>query len=87
MTEFTGLDLEMVIEEHYHEVMDMLDNMLLHIFKGLQSTYAKEISAIQKQFPADDFKFKEETLKLGWKDGLALLKEIGVELPEFEDLR
>ncbi|KAG8985489.1 aspartate--tRNA ligase dps1, partial [Tulasnella sp. 427] len=37
MTEFTGLDLEMVIEEHYHEVVDVLDSMLLNIFKGLQT--------------------------------------------------
>lgn len=87
MTEFTGLDLEMVIEEHYHEVVDMLDNLFLYIFKGLTSQYAKEIAIIQKQFPADDFKWKEPTLRLKWHEGLALLKEGGVELPEFEDLR
>lgn len=39
LTEFTGLDLEMTIEEHYHEVVDVLDDMLLHIFKGLKSKY------------------------------------------------
>ena len=36
MTEFIGLDLEMAIEEHYHEVMDLLDGMLKSIFSGLQ---------------------------------------------------
>lgn len=87
MTEFTGLDLEMAIEEHYYEVVDVLDSMLIHIFKGLTTTYAKEIETIQKQFPADLFKFKEKTPRLGWKEGLALLKEAGVELDEFKDLR
>ncbi|KAG8992715.1 aspartate--tRNA ligase dps1 [Tulasnella sp. JGI-2019a] len=86
MTEFTGLDLEMTIEEHYHEVVDLLDNMLIHIFKGLTTQYAKEIEVIQKQFPADVFKFKEKTPRLGWKEGLALLKEAGVEIGEFDDL-
>ncbi|KAG8970692.1 aspartate--tRNA ligase dps1 [Tulasnella sp. 419] len=86
MTEFTGLDLEMAIEEHYHEVVDVLDNMLQHIFKGLTKDYAKEIAVIQKQFPADNFKWKEPTLRLNWKDGLAILKEGGVDLDEFEDL-
>ncbi|KAG8849711.1 aspartate transaminase aat1 [Tulasnella sp. 330] len=86
MTEFTGLDLEMTIEEHYHEVLELLDSMLIHIFKGLTTQYAKEIEVIQKQFPAEIFKFKEKTPRLGWKDGLAMLKEAGVEIGEFEDL-
>jgi len=87
MTEFTGLDLEMAIEEHYHEVVDILDNLFLNIFRGLTTQYAKEIAIIQKQFPADNFKWKEPTLRLNWKEGLAILKDGGVELPEFEDLR
>ncbi|KIO33847.1 hypothetical protein M407DRAFT_240953 [Tulasnella calospora MUT 4182] len=86
MTEFTGLDLEMVIEEHYHEVVDVLDNMLLNIFKGLQTQYANEVETVSKQFPCEPFKFLDKTLRLGWKEGLAILKEGGVELPEFEDL-
>lgn len=42
LTEFTGLDLEMTIEEHYHEVVDVLDSMLLHIFNGLKTKYRYE---------------------------------------------
>ncbi|KAG8954961.1 aspartate--tRNA ligase dps1 [Tulasnella sp. 424] len=86
MTEFTGLDLEMVIEEHYHEVVDVLDSMLLNIFRGLETQYAKEVETVSKQFPCEPFKFLDKTLRLGWKEGLAILKEGGVELPEFEDL-
>lgn len=36
MTEFTGLDLEMEIKESYTEVLDILEGVLLHIFRGLQ---------------------------------------------------
>ena len=35
LCEFTGLDIEMVINEHYFEVLDMLSDMFIYIFKGL----------------------------------------------------
>jgi aspartyl-tRNA synthetase len=79
LTEFIGLDLEMAFEEHYHEVMDLIDDMLKNIFKGLKEGYAKEIAVIGKQFPADEFQWKEETLKLTFKEAVDLLVEDGVD--------
>lgn len=35
LCEFTGLDIEMTIKEHYDEVLDMLDNTFQYIFEGL----------------------------------------------------
>lgn len=35
--EFTGLDLEMAINEHYNEVLLVAHNMFKHIFQGLES--------------------------------------------------
>lgn len=35
LCEFTGLDMEMTIKEHYFEVLDMLSELLIHIFDGL----------------------------------------------------
>lgn len=35
--EFTGLDLEMAINEHYNEVLRVAHNMFKHIFQGLES--------------------------------------------------
>lgn len=32
LCEFTGLDMEMVIKEHYFEVLDMLAGMFVYIF-------------------------------------------------------
>ena len=39
LCEFTGLDMEMVIKEHYFEVLDMLAGMFCHIFKGLATRF------------------------------------------------
>lgn len=77
MTEFVGLDLEMAIEEHYHEVLDLLDSLFLHIFRGLATTYKHEIDTIKKQFPCDDFLFLEKTLRLTFAEGMAMLREAG----------
>eukprot|EP00958_Prasinococcus_capsulatus_P028663 scaffold7196_cov403-Prasinococcus_capsulatus_cf.AAC.4 len=40
LCEFVGLDIEMAIKEHYHEVLDVLDKMFLHIFDGLNERCA-----------------------------------------------
>ncbi|WVR06240.1 aspartate-tRNA(Asn) ligase [Kwoniella sp. DSM 27419] len=77
MTEFTGLDIEMAIEEHYHEVLDVLDNMLLAIFRGLKEKYAHEIEVVRKQHPCDEFLFLDETLRLPFKEGMKMLREAG----------
>ena len=93
MTEFVGLDLEMAIEEHYHEVLDVLDNLFLSIFRGLQSKYSHEIETIKKQFPCDDFLFLEKTLRLPFKAGMRMLEEAGAKdgdgqpIGEMDDMR
>ncbi|EEB94838.1 hypothetical protein MPER_06285, partial [Moniliophthora perniciosa FA553] len=76
LTEFMGLDLEMAIEEHYHEVMELLDGLFISIFRGLREKYKKEIQVIGKQFPADEFKWREGpegTLKLKFREAIDLL--------------
>jgi len=88
MTEFIGLDLEMTFEEHYHEVMETLDAMLKHIFTGLRGKYKKEIETVQKQFPAEDFKWREGpegTLVLSFKEAVEILVKDGVPREELED--
>ncbi|EGN98604.1 hypothetical protein SERLA73DRAFT_89528 [Serpula lacrymans var. lacrymans S7.3] len=89
MTEFIGLDLEMVIEEHYHEVRELLDGMLLSIFRGLKEKYSKEIEVVGKQFPADEFKWREGpegTLTLTFKEAVELLVEDGVDREILDDI-
>jgi aspartyl-tRNA synthetase len=87
LTEFVGLDLEMTIEEHYHEVLEMLDGLFKHIFKTLKERYQKEIDAVGAQFPAEEFKWKEETLKLTFSQAVDLLVEDGVDRSVLDDIK
>ncbi|KAF9270270.1 aspartate-tRNA ligase [Marasmius fiardii PR-910] len=89
LTEFMGLDLEMVIEEHYHEVMELLDGLFISIFRGLKEKYKAEIEVVNKQFPADEFKWREGpegTLKLTFRQALDLLVEDGVLREDLDDI-
>ncbi|XP_060593999.1 aspartate--tRNA ligase, cytoplasmic-like isoform X1 [Ruditapes philippinarum] len=86
LTEFVGVDLEMCFNYHYHEVIDALDHLFVSIFKGLRDRYAEEIATVNKQFPAEPFKFLEPSLRLEYKEGVAMLREAGVEMEEDEDL-
>eukprot|EP00435_Cladocopium_sp_Y103_P075386 s3_g57.t1 len=64
MTEFTGLDIEMTFKDHYHEVLDVLDGLFNHIFKGLTERFAREIEAVKTQYPFEDLKWKNPCLRL-----------------------
>lgn len=86
MTEFVGLDLEMAIEEHYHEVRDLIDGMFKAIFKGLKERYAKEIAVVRQQFEAEEFNWREETLVLTFKEAVDLLVEDGVKREILDDI-
>ncbi|KAG2023435.1 asparaginyl-tRNA synthetase [Coprinopsis cinerea AmutBmut pab1-1] len=89
LTEFIGLDLEMAIEEHYHEVMEMLDGMLVNIFRGLRDQYKDELDVVRKQFPAEEFKWREGpegTLKMTFKEAVDLLVEDGVPREDLDDI-
>ncbi|KAH8835801.1 hypothetical protein DL96DRAFT_1694003 [Flagelloscypha sp. PMI_526] len=89
LTEFIGLDLEMTIEEHYHEVVELLDSMFLAIFRGLREQYKKDIDIVREQFPADEFIWREGpegTLKMSFKEAVDLLVEDGVPRSDLDDI-
>ncbi|KAA8902963.1 hypothetical protein FN846DRAFT_891342 [Sphaerosporella brunnea] len=90
MTEFTGLDMEMAFNEHYHEVMELLADMLVNVFKGLRQHFAKEIAIVREQYPIEEFKFPEsgkDVLVLTFKEGVKMLHEAGhTEVSDLEDL-
>lgn len=48
MCEFTGLDIEMTIKEHYYELLDLMGELFVSIFKGLETRFAKELVAINE---------------------------------------
>ena len=49
LCEFTGLDLEMGITEHYDEVLGVTHRMFKHIFEGLEKRFPTELKAIRAQ--------------------------------------
>lgn len=42
---------------------------------------------VNKQFPCEPFKFLEPTLRLEYREGVAMLREAGVEMGDEDDLR
>ncbi|KAH8686078.1 aspartyl-tRNA synthetase-like protein [Tricladium varicosporioides] len=86
MTEFIGLDLEMEIEEHYHEVMHMLEGVLLYIFKSLAKNQREEIELVRSVYPSEEFLLPEEgkEVRLTFAEGQALLRTEGP--PEFANV-
>ncbi|KAI8646109.1 hypothetical protein BD408DRAFT_337406 [Parasitella parasitica] len=86
MTEFMGLDMEMAFNEHYHEVLEVLEELFVYMLGNLKKRFAKEIEIIKKQYEFEDFEFLPKTLRLSFKEGIHMLREAGVEVGEFEDL-
>ncbi|KAG0344385.1 aspartate--tRNA ligase dps1 [Podila humilis] len=86
MTEFIGLDMEMAFEEHYHEILDVFDELFVHIFTGLETQYAADLEVVQRQYPFQKFEFLPKTLRLEFHEAVALLRENGVEMGDYDDL-
>uniref|UniRef100_A0A3B3DM72 Aspartate--tRNA ligase, cytoplasmic n=1 Tax=Oryzias melastigma TaxID=30732 RepID=A0A3B3DM72_ORYME len=86
LTEFVGLDIEMAFNYHYHEVIESITDTMVQIFKGLRDNFQTEIQTVNKQFPSEPFKFLEPTLRLEYTEGVAMLREAGVEMGDEDDL-
>lgn len=88
LCEFTGLDLEMEITEHYNEILDVLDGLFTSIFAGLEKRFSKQLSVVRSKWPTLPFKFfhGRQQLRLKWPEAISLLRESGVEIGDFEDM-
>lgn len=92
LTEFTGLDLEMAIDEHYHEVLRVLDSTFKAIFKHIYDNFKPELDLVKHQFPHDDLVWLDETPVIPFAEAIRMLNETGWRddqgkpLPENEDL-
>jgi len=84
LCEFTGLYIEMVFKEHYFEVLDLLSEMFVFIFNGLEAKYAKELAIVNEQYPFEPFRCKN--VRLSFKEGVKLLAEAGLEQDPLQDL-
>ncbi|KAK6129846.1 hypothetical protein DH2020_036432 [Rehmannia glutinosa] len=86
LCEFTGLDVEMEIKEHYSEVMDIVDRLFVTMFDNLNEKCSKELEAINRQYPFENLKYLRKTLRLTFEEGVQMLKEAGVEIDPLGDL-
>ena len=77
MTEFVGLDLEMTFHDDYHEVLEVLEGLFLHIFDGLNTRCAKEIEAVRAQYPFANLQYPKPALRLTYPEAVKLLREHG----------
>lgn len=88
LTEFTGLDMEMAFEEDYHEVVSLLEDLMLYIFNGLRERYKKETDLVRSIYHVEDFKLPAvgSVPRLTFAEGIKMLREDGVEIGDFDDL-
>ncbi|KAI4132562.1 MAG: hypothetical protein LQ338_000661 [Usnochroma carphineum] len=91
LTEFTGLDFEMVIKNDYHEVLSFGERLMLYILRNLQERpeYKRLTKVVDQVFPgAGDFKLApgDEAQRFTFAEAVKLLKENGVEASEDDDL-
>jgi len=88
LTEFTGLDMEMAFEEDYHEVVGLLEELMLYIFNGLRTRYGRETDLVRSIYSVEEFKLPEagKVPRLPFSEGIQMLRDDGVEIGEFDDL-
>jgi aspartyl-tRNA synthetase len=80
LCEFTGLDLEMAIEDHYMETLEVIHNLFKHIFNGLETRFAKELAVIRQQYASEPVAFTEEPCVIHWPEAMEILKEKGFDM-------
>ena len=82
LCEFTGLDLEMTIDEHYMETLEVVHKMFKHIFEGLETRWAKELKVIRTQYDSEPVTFTDEPCVLHWPEAMDILREQGFDMGE-----
>jgi len=85
LCEFVGLDFEMEIKEHYHEVLKVLGDLFVHIFEQIELNHQAELRAIRAQYPFEPLKYLKETKVIPFKEAISLLREAGISTGDHED--
>ncbi|KAL8796251.1 MAG: hypothetical protein Q9195_001366 [Heterodermia aff. obscurata] len=93
MTEFTVLDIAMVFQDDYHEVVEMIESMLIFVFRGLQERkqyrYLTEI--VERRYsPARQFRVgldeHGKVPRIGFMEAKRVLREeLGFEADDKKD--
>mmetsp|Transcript_8177 Transcript_8177/g.7324 ORF Transcript_8177/g.7324 Transcript_8177/m.7324 type:complete len:602 (+) Transcript_8177:35-1840(+) len=86
LCEFTGLDFEMAIYEHYYEALQVMSDLFIFIFDGISEKYKNELEIISQQYPFEPIKYLRPSLRLTFQEGITLLREAGIAAEYDEDL-
>ncbi|EYU31296.1 hypothetical protein MIMGU_mgv1a019826mg, partial [Erythranthe guttata] len=88
LCEFTGLDVEMEIDEHYSEVMDIVDRLFVTMFDFLNEECSELLEAINRQYPFKPLKVVRLCINLMkyFLKGSSFLQEASVEVDPLGDL-
>ena len=88
LTEFTGFDIEMVINNDYHEVMRLLDDMFVGLFHNIKALYGTQIEKFWKDFGVEPFEYQmrlEGSPVIPFREAVQLLRDAGYEMGDCED--
>ena len=87
MCEFMGMDFEMEIKQHYHEVLSVLGDCMVSIFDEINKNCSKELAAVQSQYPFEPLKYRPlgQTLVISFPEAIKMLKEDGIQIGDFDD--
>jgi len=80
LCEFTGLDLEMAIDDHYMETLEVIHSMFKHIFNGLETRWSKELKVIREQYDSEPVAFTEDPCVLHWPEAMEILTKEGFDI-------
>lgn len=86
LTEFVGLDLEMAFKEHYHEVLEMIGKMFIHMFDNLKGRFGHLLEAVNAQYKFEPLVYSNPPLILTFAEGIKLLNEAGVKQDPLADM-
>lgn len=87
MCEFTGLDFEMEIKQHYHEVLAVLGDLLVFVFDQLNAHCKAELNTVAQQYPFKPLRYNKETLILPFPNAVSMLQQAGEEIGPEDDFR
>ena len=86
LCEFTGLDFEMAIIEHYYEALGVMSDLFTFIFDGISDRFKHELNVIAQQYPFEPIKYLRPSLRITFKEGIDMLRAAGFDAPYDEDI-
>ncbi len=86
LCEFTGLDFEMAIYEHYYEALEVMGELFNYIFDGINERYQHELMLISQQYPFEPITYLRPPLRITFEEGITMLRESGVDASYDDDI-